>query len=35
LFLDQEAMKDFGDRGGLLFGSLEFLIEDASHPFEA
>jgi hypothetical protein len=35
LLLDQETMKDFRDRGGLLFCSLEFAIEGACHPFEA
>jgi hypothetical protein len=35
LFLEQEAMKDFRDRNGLLFCPLELLIEGACDPFEA
>ena len=35
LLLDQETMKDFRDRGGLLFCSLDLLIEGACDPFEA
>ena len=35
LFLEEEAVKDFRDRGGLLFGSLDLLIEGACDPFQA
>jgi hypothetical protein len=35
LLLDQEAMKDFRDRRGLLFGSLDLLVKGACKSLQA